>query len=93
MSSPTFTITTITPNDAQQALQSNGLDTLGLNGTMITDSGLDYLKGVKRLENLYLVDTQVTDAGLVHLKEPTRLWMLYLPFTRVTDAGLVHLRA
>jgi hypothetical protein len=30
MSSPTFTITTITANDAQQALQSNGLDTLGL---------------------------------------------------------------
>jgi hypothetical protein len=30
MSSPTITITTITANDAQQALQSDGLDTLGL---------------------------------------------------------------
>lgn len=30
MSSPTINITTITANDAQQALQSDGLDTLGL---------------------------------------------------------------
>jgi hypothetical protein len=49
MSSPAFNITTITANDAQQALQSDGLDTLGLTTLALstrwadaTPAGSDY---------------------------------------------------
>ena len=38
-------------------------------GTKITDSGLEHLKALTKLQALNLSHTKVTDAGLVHLKE------------------------
>ena len=45
----------------------------GLDGTQVTDAGLEHLKGLSRLQELYLDGTQVTDAGLEHLKGLSQL--------------------
>jgi hypothetical protein len=65
---------------------------LYLDGTQVTDAGLEHLKGLTALQGLSLDGTQVTDAGLEHLKGLTALQGLYLDGTQVTDAGLEHLK-
>ena len=60
--------------------------------TVITDAGLEQLKGLSQLQHLDLNDTQVTDAGLEHLKDLKQLQSLDLSYTQVTDAGLEHLK-
>ena len=65
---------------------------LCLDGTQVTDAGLEHLKGLTRLQSLDLSGTQVTDAGLEHLKGLTQLQWLSLEGTQVTDAGLEHLK-
>jgi hypothetical protein len=42
---------------------------LVLNGTKITDAGLEHVKGMTRLQMLAVVGTQVTDVGMQKLKE------------------------
>ena len=39
-----------------------------LDGTQVTDAGLEHLKGLTSLQELYLVGTQVTAAGAENLK-------------------------
>ena len=59
---------------------------------LLTDAGLEHLKGLTNLQTLYLSGTKVTDAGMEHLKGLTELQVLYLSGTQVTDAGLEHLK-
>jgi len=60
-------------------------------GTKVTDTGLEYLKELTRLQDLNLAGTRVTDAGLVHLKGLTKLQGLHLRKAKVTDAGVKEL--
>jgi hypothetical protein len=67
------------------------LNSLCLNGTQVTDAGLEHLKGLDRLAWLWLRDTKVTDAGVGRLKGLSHLLELDLRGTMVTDAGLQYL--
>ena len=58
--------------------------------TVVTDAGLEYLKGCTGLIDLGLHGTGVTDAGLAVFKGYTGLTALNLDETRVTDAGLEY---
>ena len=60
-------------------------------GTLITDTGLEHLKGLTRLQDLALPPA-ITDVGLEHLKGLTSLRVLGLGRTRVTDSGREMLR-
>jgi beta-lactamase regulating signal transducer with metallopeptidase domain len=62
-----------------------------LDSTKVTDTGLEHLRGLTKLQTLNLTRTKVTDAGLEHLKGLTKLQSLNLWNTEVTDAGLEHL--
>ena len=64
----------------------------GLDGTKVSDAGLEHLKGLTQLQWLYLDGTKVSDAGLEHLKGLTQLQRLDLDDTKVSDAGLEHLK-
>ena len=57
-----------------------------------SDSDLEWIQPLTRLEVLVVYDAPVTDAGLKHLSGLTRLRTLVLDKTQVTDAGLVHLQ-
>jgi Leucine Rich repeat len=74
-----------------------GLRTISITGTKITDAGIAHLAGLSRLRVVYLQwDIHLTGACLVHLrdkKELTRMTTLNLSGTSITDQGLVHLRA
>jgi hypothetical protein len=63
-----------------------------LKGSTVTDAGLAYLAGLKRLQSLNLANTKVTEAGLAHLKGLTELQSLSLYATKVTGPGLVNLK-
>lgn len=63
-----------------------------LNGTPVTDAGLQHLKGLDHLERLGLNQTRITDAGLEHLRGLNRLQVLGLMGTQITDAGLEHIK-
>ncbi len=65
---------------------------LDLDGTQVTDAGLEHLKGMTILQLLYLNDTQITDVGLGHLKGLPNLDSLHLNGTQVTDRGIESLR-
>src|SRR4030042_1383652 len=77
------------------------LQSLGLNGTNVTDAGLEHLKGLTELTRLALYDTKVSDLGLRHLKGLTHLKRLCIRGTdphvrscgtKVPDAELEHLK-
>ena len=46
-----------------------------LDGTKVTDAGLEHLKGLTQLHKLGLNNTKVSDAGLEHLNGLTQLQM------------------
>ena len=69
----------------------NGLVSLHLGGTDVTDEGLSHLAGLASLKRLHLEKTKVTDSGLAHLGKLENLAYLNLYETAVTDAGLRHL--
>ncbi len=64
-----------------------------LQGSEVTDAGLEHLKGLTELQTLDLWRTKLTGAGLVHLRGLTKLQLLEMSETKVTDAGLEHLKA
>ena len=64
---------------------------LVIQGSKITDGGLENLSGLVNLRHLDLEGTPISDAGLVHLRGLKRLWELKLADTNVTDAGMDHL--
>jgi Leucine-rich repeat (LRR) protein len=68
------------------------LQTLELEGTNVTDTGLVHLEGLSRLKRLALINTVITDKGLAHLKGLTQLQVLDLSATKITDQGLAPLK-
>jgi peroxiredoxin len=68
------------------------LEKLILQPSQVTDEGLKYLKGLKRLKWLRLDGSLVTDAGLEKLEGLTQLTFLTLQQTDITDAGLARLK-
>ncbi len=64
---------------------------IDLAGKPVTDTDLEELKKLPKLENLNLSNTRVTSAGLVHLAELKNLKWLSLWNTQVDDDGLQHL--
>ncbi len=66
----------------------NHLEHLILNGSPITDVGLEKLQSLTALTQLQLDGTQITDAGLVHLRALSELRWLSLVNTKVSDSGL-----
>jgi tetratricopeptide (TPR) repeat protein len=69
------------------------LSWVNLQGSPVTDDGLENLKGLTRLKLLNLCATQITDAGLEHLRGLAQLQTLDLQCTRITDAALQRLKA
>ncbi len=67
------------------------LQELNLDGTKVTDAGLEHLKGLTQLRTLNLSGTTITDSGLKHLQSFTELQKVNLRGTKVTDAGLQHI--
>jgi internalin A len=59
---------------------------------LITDAGLDNLKGLIQLRILHLEDTLITDARLDNLTGLTQLQMLFLAGTNVTGQGMAKLQ-
>src|SRR5262245_48275966 len=51
---------------------------VSLQGTRVTDQGLEHIKHFPKLQVLNLDATRISDAGLVHLKGMTTLQALYL---------------
>jgi len=59
--------------------------------SLVTDTDLVHLDGLRELKVLYVHGRDITDRGLVHLKRLLELEELSLRGTGVTDAGLEHL--
>jgi hypothetical protein len=64
-----------------------------LNGSSVSDAGVEHLKELTGLKELRLDGTQVSDAGLAHLKELKGLTSLDVRKTRVTAKGLAEFHA
>ncbi len=73
------------------------LEELKLRDTLVSDVGVEHLKGMTKLKKLdlgnryYPVSDKITDDGMVHLNKLKSLEELELPRTGVTDVGLAHL--
>jgi len=61
---------------------------VNLDGTRITDAGLECLNGLTGIKRLWLGNNQVTDSGLDHLKRLTNLEVLDIHDTQVSDVGM-----
>jgi hypothetical protein len=83
--------TTFGDEDLAQLKALTKLQRLFLDGTLITDAGLEPLEGLTGLIELSLSHTSVKDAALIHLKGLTNLQWLSLAGTCITDAGLARL--
>ncbi len=62
---------------------------LSLNGTQVTNNGLQHLSGLTNLQQLFLGGTEIGDAGLRHLQRLKNLRRLYLNRS-ITNEGLRH---
>jgi internalin A len=69
-----------------------GLQTLSLSNTNVTDAGLKDLTVLKELKELNLAETKVTDVGLKDLAVLKGLRKLDLYKTDVTDTGIARLQ-
>ena len=65
---------------------------LDLTNTLVSDVGVEHLKGMNSLRRLRLYETKVTDDGLEHVAGLTSLYSLELNGTlvTVTDALFGH---
>jgi hypothetical protein len=79
--------------DLVQVGNLSRLESLGLNGTSVTDAGLVHLTRLVDLKELALMRTRITDAGLAHLTGLKNLENLWLNDTQITDAGVGQLKA
>ena len=68
------------------------LEFLGLDGTQISDEGLQHLTRLEKLEGLTLNSTRISDAGLRRLLALKGLKRLWLADTAVTDAARRQLK-
>jgi hypothetical protein len=72
---------------------ANGLETLELSGTRVTDEGLQALPRLPKLKQLGLGNTQIGDKGLAAvLKDRSSLEVLWLQGTQITDESLALLK-
>ncbi len=67
------------------------LEELRLEGTNLTDRGMESIKSLSNLRELDVGDTNITDAGMASLRGLSHLIDLDLRFLRITDAGLANL--
>jgi hypothetical protein len=84
-----------TDDDLKQFEEQPAADTreLGLSESHVTDTGLRYLRAMKKLEIINLSDTAVSDAGLKELFETQShpaMAELWIRNTKVTDNGLKY---
>ncbi len=75
------------------ALHPSHLRQLSLQGTGITDKGMEAMANIPRLLDLNLSETQVTDEGVKRLGSAAQLQQLKLSQTRITDKALGFLAA
>ena len=75
---------------AQLAPWAESLSVLDLRETGVSDTGLEFLAGLTRLEQLYLGRTRVTDDGLAHLSKLKSLRVLNLERLPVSGEGLTR---
>ncbi len=73
-------------------LRGGRLRTLRLNGTAISDAGLETLAEIESLTSLSIFRSPITDDGLMKLTKLKKLRSLSLMNTRVTDAGMRALK-
>jgi len=71
----------------------SNLTTLNLDGTPVTDAGMQTIGKLEKLQGLTLIGTKITDAGLEKLKSLSNLTELLLQGTGVTAAGVAKLQA
>ncbi len=67
-------------------------DTLNIEGSQVTDVGLEYLKVWVQVRDLNLRDSRITGSGLQHLQALPQLRSLSLRRTGVTAASLEYLK-
>lgn len=68
------------------------LTNIGLDGTRVTDEGMEFIGSMKHVRWLAIRDTAVSDAGLASLKELPLLSYLHLEGTKVTDNQIADLK-
>ncbi len=73
-----------------QHIQSQKLESLRLNYTLITDAGASQLTRFPRLRILELGHTKITDACIPELAKLPQLEVLMLGMTAITDEALSH---
>ena len=78
-------------DNALRSLERLPLRQLHLDGTQITDVGMESLARIPSIVHLHLFDTQIGDSGVAHLSRLPNLVSLDLARTKVTDEGLKHL--
>ncbi len=83
--------TQITDAGLRHLSDTHGLQLLRLDGSQITDAGLEAIRGHDLIWLMLEGDCRVTDAGLVHLSGMRNLIRLGLPGAEVTRVGLPHL--
>lgn len=85
-----LTNTKVSDLDSLQGM--NSLVWLDLDGTRVSDAGLEHLRALPKLTHLFLSDTAVSNVGLAHLTELGKLEALELAHTRVDDELLPDLK-
>ncbi|RZS93549.1 hypothetical protein [Aquimarina brevivitae] len=66
------------------------LTSISLNGTNITDYGLQFIGDCSGLENINLTFTSISDLGIVHLTKLNNLKHLRLKETYITAKSIVY---
>jgi hypothetical protein len=75
-----------------RSLKAPALKVLGLDGTKVTDEGLNNVAQMALLEDLRLTATEVSDGGIPYLKRLRNLKRLAIRKTRISDAGAADLQ-
>ena len=81
----------LTDNELSLFIGQAEMQTLSLEGTDVTDTGLAHLANMRQLETLYLDNTRIGDDGLATLSRLRSLVNLDLTNTLITDVGMRHL--
>ena len=78
--------------DFMRCCELADLESCTVNGSAVTDAGLENIGNLTRLKYLDLRDTPITDAGLKHLEKLHQLEKLDLTNTNTTEAALQELQ-
>jgi prepilin-type processing-associated H-X9-DG protein len=85
---------TVTDDDLKLFIPMTNLDALFIrSGAGFSDTGLEHLAGLKKLQVLEIHNSSITDRGLRHLEALTKLKVFQLSATEVTDDGVSRLKA